>query len=71
MADGKLQTLFISVWAGLQKGIVTRDQRGTDKTVVANWFSELGKHGELWEEAVQLGSSARVLTLLSWSNYGK
>ena len=42
-----------------------------DKTVVANWFPELGKHAELWEEAVQLGSSTRVLTLLSWSNYGK
>ena len=42
-----------------------------DKSEVATWFPERGTHAELWEEAVQLGSSTRVLTLLSWSNYGK
>jgi hypothetical protein len=41
------------------------------KTEVEIWFPERRTHAELWEEAVQLGSSARVLTLLSWSNYGK
>ena len=42
-----------------------------DKTEVGIWFPERGTHAELWEEAVQLGGSTRVLTLLSWSNYGK
>jgi len=42
-----------------------------DKTEVGIWFPERGTHAELWEEAVQLGSSTRVITLLSWSNYGK
>lgn len=42
-----------------------------DKTEVGIWFPARGTHAELWEEAVQLGSSTRVLTLLSWSNYAK
>lgn len=42
-----------------------------DKTEVGIWFPERGTHAELWEEAVQLGNSTRVLTLLSWSNYAK
>lgn len=49
------------------------DTRGIveGKTEVGIWFPDRGTHAELWEEAVQLGSSNRVLTLLSWSNYGK
>ncbi len=32
------------------------------------WFPE--RHSvNLWEEAVQLGSSGKILTLLSWVNY--
>lgn len=33
------------------------------------WFPDRGCNAELWEEAVRLGSSKRVLTLLSWLNY--
>jgi len=41
------------------------------KTDTSAWFPGRGKSAELWEEAVQLGKSDRVLTLLSWANYGK
>jgi Zn-dependent peptidase ImmA (M78 family) len=33
------------------------------------WFSQRGRSAELWEEAVRLGSSSLVLTLLSWKEY--
>lgn len=42
-----------------------------EKTDVETWFPHRETSAELWEEAVQLGSSNRVLTLLSWANYGK
>ena len=41
------------------------------KTEVAAWFPHRETNAELWEEAMRLGSSNRVLTLLSWTNYGK
>jgi len=39
------------------------------KTDVKTWFPRKESNAELWEEAVQLGSSKRVLTLLSWANF--
>lgn len=33
------------------------------------WFSERQARAELWEEAIRLGSSNRVITLLSWQKY--
>jgi hypothetical protein len=33
------------------------------------WFPDRDNHAELWEESMRLGSSNRVLTLLSWVNY--
>jgi hypothetical protein len=39
------------------------------KTDVKTWFPLKESNAELWEEAVQLGSSKRVLTLLSWANF--
>jgi hypothetical protein len=35
------------------------------------WFSDHNASMELWEEAVRLGTTNRVLTLLSWVKYGK
>jgi hypothetical protein len=32
------------------------------------WFPERGQSAALWEEVIRLGSSDRVLTLLSWVN---
>jgi hypothetical protein len=34
-----------------------------------SWFSERRARANLWEEAVRLGSSTRVLTVLSWEDY--
>ena len=39
------------------------------KTNVKTWFPGKENNAELWEEAVQLGSSKRVLTLLFWVNF--
>jgi len=39
------------------------------KTDVKTWFPRKESNVELWEEAVQLGSSNRALTLLSWTNF--
>jgi hypothetical protein len=33
------------------------------------WFSDREAHADLWEEAVRLGASTRVLTVLSWEHY--
>ena len=33
------------------------------------WFPDRGASMNLWEEAIRLGSTNRVLTLLSWVNY--
>ena len=41
------------------------------KTSEDAWFPHRGKSSEMWEEAYQLGDSNRILTLLSWTNYGK
>lgn len=38
-------------------------------TSTLQWFSDRGRSAELWEEATRLGSSALVLTLLSWKDY--
>lgn len=51
--------------AGSSNGIVE------GKTSEDTWFPHRGKSSEMWEEAYQLGNSNRILTLLSWSNYGK
>lgn len=40
-----------------------------DKTEGDRWFPDRKCNAELWEEAVRLGNSDRVLTLLSWVNY--
>ena len=34
-----------------------------------SWFPDRDNHAELWEESMRLGTSNRVLTLLSWVNY--
>jgi hypothetical protein len=39
------------------------------KTQGELWFPDRDYNAELWEEAIRLGSSNRVLTLLSWPNY--
>jgi len=39
------------------------------KTNVNTWFPTKNSNAELWEEAVELGSSKRTLTLLSWVNF--
>lgn len=39
------------------------------KTEGDQWFPDRGCSAALWEEAVRLGNSSRVLTLLSWVNY--
>lgn len=38
-------------------------------TQTERWFSERQARAELWEEAIRLGSSNRVITLLSWQKY--
>jgi hypothetical protein len=40
-----------------------------DKSEGDRWFPDRGCNAALWEEATRLGSSSRVLTLLSWVNY--
>lgn len=43
-------------------------EAATDTT---RWFSQRSRTAELWEEAVRLGSSSLVLTLLAWKNYSE
>lgn len=38
-------------------------------TNTEGWFSERVRRADLWEEAVSLGYSGRVLTLLSWQRH--
>lgn len=40
-------------------------------TDTAHWFSSRPRRAELWEEAVHLGSSSLVMTILSWKNYSE
>lgn len=38
-------------------------------TDTTRWFSSRWRSAEIWEEAVHLGASPIVMTLLSWKNY--
>lgn len=67
---GKLRDIPVPEGAATRK-TSTNSGIQEQKSDVLTWFPHRETTAELWEEAIRLGSSNRVLTLLSWTNYGK
>jgi len=64
---GNRQVPPLSVTYKASQGNVQNIVEGETNTTL--WFSERRGYEELWEEAIPLGSTFFVLTLLSWKDY--